>query len=165
MVRSTVNEKFDFIIEKIEDQFKVNGEFCDIDTVKTDETSFHIIHKNTSYNVRLLSWDKAQKKLEIKINRNHYSVKLDDEGDLLLEKAGIPVPIVQKIDALIAPMPGLISDIKVRVGDAVKAGDPLVVLKAMKMENVLKSPHDGIIREILAEKNQKIEKDSVIIQF
>jgi len=136
-----------------------------VDIAKTDDSGFHIIHNYKSYNARLISRDKSNKTFEIKINRHRYTVELRDEADLLLEKAGIAKPEARKIDALLAPMPGLILDIKVKVGQTVKAGDPLVILKAMKMENVLKSPHDGVIREILAEKNQKIEKDSVILQF
>ncbi|MCK5208056.1 MAG: acetyl-CoA carboxylase biotin carboxyl carrier protein subunit, partial [Cyclobacteriaceae bacterium] len=45
------------------------------------------------------------------------------------------------------------------------SGDPLIVLKAMKMENVLKSPHDGTIKKILVEKNQKVKKDELILQL
>ncbi|MCK5277778.1 MAG: acetyl-CoA carboxylase biotin carboxyl carrier protein subunit, partial [Cyclobacteriaceae bacterium] len=58
-----------------------------------------------------------------------------------------------------------IIDIRVNEGQPVKSGDPLIVLKAMKMENVLKSPHDGTIKKILVEKNQKVKKDELILQF
>jgi acetyl/propionyl-CoA carboxylase alpha subunit len=99
------------------------------------------------------------------LNENKYHVEHQDENDLLLEKMGIQKGSIKTTDELRAPMPGLIVDIRVEEGQKVANGEPLVVLKAMKMENVLKSPHEGTIKKILVMKNQKIEKDAVILQF
>lgn len=50
--------------------------------------------------------------------------------------------------ALKSPLPGIVVDIKVKVGDVVKKGDAVVILEAMKMENVLQAPMDGTVQEI-----------------
>ncbi len=50
--------------------------------------------------------------------------------------------------AIIAPMPGTIIDVKVNQGDAVKLGDTLLILEAMKMQNEIKAPCDGIVTSI-----------------
>jgi biotin carboxyl carrier protein len=64
-----------------------------------------------------------------------------------------------------APMPGLIFDIKVKEGDEVKKGDPVLILEAMKMENILKSPGDGTVKKIKIKKGESVEKNQVLIQF
>jgi biotin carboxyl carrier protein len=62
-------------------------------------------------------------------------------------------------------MPGLVIDLKVKVGDTVKAGDPLLILEAMKMENILKSPGDGTIKNVKTKKGDSVEKGQVLIEF
>ena len=71
----------------------------------------------------------------------------------------------QKINKLVSPMPGLILEIQTKAGEKVKKDEPLIILEAMKMENVLCSPVDGIIREILVNTKQTVEKNSVLIKF
>lgn len=60
-------------------------------------------------------------------------------------------------DKLTAPMPGVILDIKVAVGDAVKRGDALMVLEAMKMKNELCAQRDGVVAEIYPSVGQQVK--------
>ena len=62
-------------------------------------------------------------------------------------------------------MPGLILEILVQKGDFIKKGDSLIVLEAMKMENILSSTVDGIIKEINVNPQQTVEKNNVLIKF
>lgn len=64
-----------------------------------------------------------------------------------------------------APMPGTVIDIKVKAGDTVKKGDTLVVLSAMKMETVVKSPVDGRIKSIAIQNGQKLEGDDLLFDI
>ncbi|KAJ6218028.1 hypothetical protein RDWZM_009185 [Blomia tropicalis] len=64
-----------------------------------------------------------------------------------------------------APMPGSVIDVKVKVGDKVEKGQPLIVLSAMKMEMVVQSPLSGTITRILAEKDMKVEGDDLIMDI
>jgi propionyl-CoA carboxylase alpha chain len=66
---------------------------------------------------------------------------------------------------LLCPMPGLITALAVTEGQAVKAGDPLAVVEAMKMENVLFAERDGTIAKILARKGDNLARDDVILEF
>jgi biotin carboxyl carrier protein len=62
-------------------------------------------------------------------------------------------------------MPGLVLSILVKEGDEVKKGDNLLVLEAMKMENIIKSPADVTIKFIKIKPSDKVEKNQVLIQF
>ena len=62
-------------------------------------------------------------------------------------------------------MPGKILDIMVEVGDDVKKGQPVIILEAMKMENELKSPIDGIIKKLDVSVGQIVEKKTPILEI
>ena len=62
-------------------------------------------------------------------------------------------------------MPGLVLEISVRVGDKVIKGQKLIILEAMKMENVLEASKEGIIKIIHIEKNTNVEKNTELITF
>ncbi|MGI6576417.1 MAG: biotin/lipoyl-containing protein [bacterium] len=62
-----------------------------------------------------------------------------------------------------APMPGTILDIKVKVGDAVNAGDVLLILEAMKMENEIAAPENGTVQEILISKGASVNSGDVLV--
>ena len=64
--------------------------------------------------------------------------------------------------AVLAPMPGIIIRYEVAQGQAVKAGDTIVILEAMKMESVLPAPVDGIVKEIRLKPGDRVAKDDVI---
>jgi biotin carboxyl carrier protein len=70
-----------------------------------------------------------------------------------------------KINQLKAPMPGLIVDVRVAVGQKVSKGENLLVLEAMKMENIIKSPTEGTIKAIKVQKGENVEKNKILIEF
>ncbi len=66
---------------------------------------------------------------------------------------------------LLSPMPGLLVQLNVAAGQAVKAGDALAVVEAMKMENVLRADADGVVKAIRADKGASLAVDQVILEF
>ena len=62
-------------------------------------------------------------------------------------------------------MPGLVLEVLVKPGQTVKKGDKILVLEAMKMENIIKSPGEGIVKECLAEVGATVEKNQILINF
>jgi propionyl-CoA carboxylase alpha chain len=66
---------------------------------------------------------------------------------------------------LISPMPGLLADVAVQAGQAVRAGEKLAVIEAMKMENILVAAQDGVVAEVVARKGESLAVDQVIIRF
>jgi pyruvate carboxylase subunit B len=73
-----------------------------------------------------------------------------------------PATLAEGEVAVSAPMPGMIIDYKVKEGDKIKSGDVVVVLEAMKMENSLTSPADGMIKKISFHSGSSVSKDDVL---
>jgi len=147
------------------DDIKINDEAFEWDMVKISEQSYHIIHKNQSYRAELVSVNTAEKTVTLKINGKKYEVQVKDKLDLLLERLGMDKLASAEITDIKAPMPGLVLDILINEGDEVKKGDQVMVLEAMKMENVLKSPGEGIVKSIKVKKGDGVEKNEVMILF
>ena len=66
-------------------------------------------------------------------------------------------------DQILAPMPGKITKINVSTGQTVQVGDVLIVMEAMKMENILKSPADGVVKSVKVIKGDKVDKNQVMV--
>ena len=68
-------------------------------------------------------------------------------------------------NTLLCPMPGLVVSVNVKEGQEMKAGEPLAVVEAMKMENVLTAERDATVKKINAKKGDSLALDDVIIEF
>ena len=66
---------------------------------------------------------------------------------------------------LVAPMPGLVRSVNVVEEEAVKKGQTLMVLEAMKMEIRIQAPHDGIVKRMLVKQGQTVEREQVLIEI
>ena len=66
---------------------------------------------------------------------------------------------------LLSPMPGLLVDVAVTAGQAVRAGEKLAVIEAMKMENILIASQDGVVSAVKAAKGESLAVDQVIMEF
>lgn len=109
--------------------------------------------------------DHATKTVKLKINGIIHTVELKDRYDLLLEKMGINGASANKLNSIKAPMPGLIVKINVAVGDSVKAGDAILVLEAMKMENIIKATGDATVSQVKVKKGDSVVKGQVLLEF
>jgi biotin carboxyl carrier protein len=164
MYKAIVNDK-SFEITSNEDGLAVNGSPFNWDVARIADGYFHILYENKSFRAEIIKTDTAAKTVSVKINGNHYTVALKDKFDLLLEKMGLTNTSAAKVNTIKAPMPGLIIDLKIKAGDTVKAGEPLLILEAMKMENILKSPGEGIVKNVKIKKGDSVEKGQVLIEF
>ncbi len=64
---------------------------------------------------------------------------------------------------VLAPMPGKIVDVLVKVGDKISEDDELFILEAMKMENPVYAPADGVVKEIKVSKDDTVESDQLLM--
>ena len=158
-LKTDIQFKNDSFEGKVQDML-TSGSF-----IKINPFQYHLIYNNTSYNVDLIKMNAEEKTLVLKINSTKFAIKIQDKYDELLKSLGMDNLSSKKISDIKAPMPGMVLNILVEEGVAVKKGDALVVLEAMKMENILKSPNDGVIKKIVASKGRAVEKNEVLIQF
>ena len=143
----------------------VNGKPLDWDLIALDNGQYHIRYKNKSYPAEIVKIDRESKTVDLKIQGQRYTVRLRDEIDLLMEKMGMSASAAGKVNSIKAPMPGLIIDLRVSAGDTVKAGDPLLILEAMKMENIIKASGEGVVKNVKIKKGDSVEKGQVMIEF
>lgn len=136
-----------------------------LDVVALEKSKFHILKNHKPYKAEVLSADFLAKKYSIKVNNNIYEVAISNDLDLLIESMGIERGKSKVVNAIKAPMPGLILEINVSVGQEVKENDPLLILEAMKMENSFLSPRNGIIKSIAVEKGNAVDKGQLLIEF
>lgn len=164
MYKATVNKK-SFEVTTDNDEIKVDGNAFPWNLARLDDRHFHILLENKSYRAEVIKTDKSAKTCSLKINGRIYTVELRDKFDLLLEKMGMNNTAAGKVNNVKAPMPGLIIDLKIKEGDVVKQNDPLLILEAMKMENVIKSPGEGMVKAVKIKKGDSVEKNQVLIEF
>jgi len=143
----------------------VNGQPFAWDITHLGEGKYHVLHEGRSYNAEVLEVDYAAKNLALKVNGQRIELNAKDRFDLLLERLGMSNAAATKVNELKAPMPGLIVDIRVEAGQAVQKGDPLLVLEAMKMENILKAPADGTVASLKVALRDNVQKGQVLVQF
>lgn len=154
-----------FRVEAGDDVLHIDGKPFPMDIVRIRENYYSIICNQQSFSGEVLKVDRRTRTLVVRVNNTRYEVTVKDKFDLLLEKMGMGINNTGRAIAVRAPMPGLIVDMKIGEGDEVKQNEPLLVLEAMKMENVIKSPGAGTVRRIHVSKGESVEKNQILVEF
>ena len=163
MLQININNKYNLELNNTDIGILVNNNLLEADIVKINDTNWHVISNNKSYNVELISFNKEQKTGCFNINGNLYNVTAKDGFDILLDKLGINYSSTVKLTEVKAPMPGMVLNVFVTDGMEVKKGDNLFTLEAMKMENIIKSTTDMVIKSVKIQPGDKVEKNQVLI--
>ena len=166
MYRNTVNNRDEFVVEPGKDgAMTVNGEQLSPDIITIRPGLFHVILQGRSTEAEVVMADYDQKVFHIRLNGNTYKVEVADQYDALLKAMGMDMAQSRKVSDMKAPMPGLVSEVAVVEGQELKKGDKVLVLEAMKMENILKAPEDGVVKKVHVTKGQTVEKNMVLVTF
>ncbi len=144
--------------------FEMNTNDVDALDLVYQNNAYHLLSSRLqSYKVEVLKTE--GKTITLSVNNNLHIVSIEDSVDLLVDQMGLNKVTEVILKDIKAPMPGLILEINVTAGQEIKAGDPILILEAMKMENVIKATGDGVVKEILLEKGATVEKNQVIIEM
>jgi len=165
MLEVNVNSRKYTVEEPADGVTVINNENVNPDVSRINSSVWHIINDLKSYNAEVVAFDSALKTAQIRVNNNLYTVSAKDQFDLLLEKMGLSNLNSPKIGELKAPMPGLVLRIFVKEGDGVSKGDNLLILEAMKMENIIKAPADAVVKTVKIIPGDKVEKAQILLLF
>jgi biotin carboxyl carrier protein len=143
----------------------VNGKAVSWDMKALPNGTFNILADGKSYNAIVENVDRGAKLLQLRINGSRYDLAIKEPIDQLLQKMGFNISSVKKVDAIKAPMPGLVLKILVTEGQEIKKGEPVLILEAMKMENVFKAPADAVVKAIKVVERKAVEKGEVLIEL
>ena len=136
-----------------------------LDAVQDAEGQFHLLKDGHAYRGKIISGDRNTKQYTVEVNGNTYAVQLADQYDQLVKKMGLKIGGAQRVSDVKAPMPGLVLEVNVSPGDAVEKGDALLILEAMKMENVIKAQGDGVVKNVGIKKGDAVEKAQLLIEM
>lgn len=169
MPRYTVtvdNQEFDIVLDYRADRLEavVNGKPRKIEVHKLGDTRSLLLVDNQSHEVDVRGADTNGSRtvfmqgMEIPVTVENYSLAQ------MRKTAGISAgPSIEK--QFKAPMPGLVMQVKVEPGQQVKAGEPLVVIEAMKMENILKAKGKATVKAVHVTQGQSVEKGDKLVEF
>jgi biotin carboxyl carrier protein len=159
------------------------GELMDVETERSSKMKYHLTINETAYEVDIGEIEDDQ--VAVHVNGEPYRVVLQQPTDLTDQISRTPIATVEPPPAaapvksvkapplqvrtasgggsVLAPIPGLILDIKVTVGEPVVAGQPVATIEAMKMENSLTSAISGTVKEIRVQKGAQVATGDVIM--
>ena len=121
---------------------------------------YSLIHNNKSHLVHI---NLENGIYHVHLDGEYFPIRVEDERSRMLRQ------LVQKAaqqtgeQKITAPIPGLIKSLRVKEGDKVKAGDGLLILEAMKMENEIHSETKGVIKKVMVEAGAPVTQDQIIL--
>ncbi|SNZ00398.1 biotin/lipoyl-containing protein [Flagellimonas pacifica] len=152
-----VDENFDF---------QLSGEdIAKLDILKTGNNTFHLLKNGTSYKIEIGVADFNSRSYMVKVNGSEFRTSIGTPLHELIKKMGFASNGSKNINSVSAPMPGLILNISVEEGQEVVEDQQLLVLEAMKMENIITSPRNGVVKKIAVTQGDAVDKKQLLIEF
>lgn len=136
-----------------------------LDILEISKGQYHVLDGHKTYDVAMNQKDFTAKSYQLKINATLFDVTIGTPLDKRIASMGYELGANAKVSTIDAPMPGLILEVTVKEGQEVQENDPLIILEAMKMENVINSPCNGVIKSIVVKTGDTVEKSHTLITF
>ena len=163
MLQININESKTIEVSEEGNTLLINGNERKYELVKKSENAYVIIFPKKIYNIEVLSFE--GKEAMISINNQVSKMKISDHIDQVLKKLGMDKVQSSLVQDIKAPMPGSIMNVIVKENDEVQSGDTILVLEAMKMENVIKSSRGGRVGKVHVSAGENVEKNQVLVTF
>jgi biotin carboxyl carrier protein len=120
-----------------------------------------VLHNGMSISVTLT--DHGKNTMSFSVNGVIYDCRITNRRAQLLADLGVDSDQTDHSGDISAPMPGLVVKLNVAVGDTVAAGDAIIVLEAMKMENEIRAPFDARVAGISVNSGESVSKNATLI--
>ena len=163
MIEVTVGQDKKIQVEKKEEVVLLNGSPSKYEIIKISNQSYGVYGNQKIFTVNVVLVNK--KEMILNVNNQEVEVKATDHMDQILEKLGMNITQSDMLKEVKAPMPGTVLNVLVKEGGEVQSGSQLLILEAMKMENVIKASGDGVVSKIHISEKENVEKNQVLISF
>lgn len=134
-----------------------------LDIVMNNDGSYHMIHNNKSYNIRIINENINSKKYSLCIEGREFEVEIKDSLDQMLDKMGYSDKLKGGSGEIKSPMPGMVLKMDLMEGQQIKKGETLLILEAMKMENLIKAEYDLTIKTINIKQGDSVAKNQLLL--
>lgn len=157
---TAICDRHDQLLEISED------DLAHADVVQVSPDTLHFISGHRSYLVQLVSQDYERKIYVLRINGKEMTIRLRDPIESRIHAMGFDVNRNHvKLKQVISPMPGMVLKVLVREGEEIKEGQSVIVLEAMKMENVLSAPMQGSVSKIHVQEKKNVDKGQILVEL
>lgn len=136
-----------------------------LNIIHSTNSTYHVIYENQSIEIELIHLNLDKNECCLSLDGVQMIVNIQDNLAQMLSQLGFNTSSSQSEKILKAPMPGLVLTLLVAEGDIVKIGDNLLILEAMKMENIIKSPTNGTIKTINCKASNTVDKGQILIEI
>ncbi|MDC0854271.1 biotin/lipoyl-binding protein [Flavobacteriales bacterium] len=126
---------------------------------------FDVRMGNRNVRIERMEGPDSKGNITVRVDGVVQTLQVLDHQQLLLESMGMSAGVEAQEKQVESPMPGKILQVMVTPGTAVDEGDPLLVLEAMKMENVIRAPRSGVIAGVEAQVGEAVEKAATLVTY
>lgn len=165
MLEAIVNEQHRFLVRKDDGEWLLNDKPVSLDIQAQPNGLLSILYNGKSMTAMVERVDRKAKELTLRVDGITQTVVIKEPIDQLLSQMGLDLKAMHKAESVKAPMPGLVLKVLVTVGQQIHKGDGLLVLEAMKMENILKASGTATVKAIKVTERTAVEKGAVLIEL
>ena len=146
-------QEFDISVEEVEA----------MDLRRISQNQFHLLHDHRSYNIELEEVREDQPYISLKINGKRYEMEFETPLLRKIRELGLAEDEIGSGEQVYAPMPGKVISVLVKENEEVEAGQDLLILEAMKMENMIKAGGAGTVKEITVVEGDAVDKNALLL--
>ena len=144
-----------------ETEITLDGERLTLDfQAVAEQSGYSLLVNGQSYEAYLYP---SEEGTQVLMRGRSYLVRVEDERQRCLRESAGPPPLQAGEFHLKAPMPGLVVGVPIQEGQAVEAGQNLVILESMKMQNELKAPRDGVVVRLRVQAGDRVEQNQPML--